>query len=799
MYSLNILHRLNLPGGQGQLLDQITPEDLSHMCLHHERTQVLDWTMGWIHSSVLLFQKLGGDPATYFRAEDFPSSPEDFSPLDLDHIKCQRFNGVEIFTTVRKDITSTALLCPSCTIWRREEMRTSGMKVDSGVVIKRSQQGQNRPGGQVQHMGGQDGQDAAVPQKQGTGEDQDQEIGEDQEQGAGTVREPEDVSEGEEESVINYRKELLHLAQLVGGTLVKGRREAIRQSKSVQPYRFKEERPIGVVKEFDPGFDSYKSGPTAEALVEAHIELCLAFISAPVLASRSTVGDRFSDHGYRRTAGGFHQFYLNEPSLEDQLAHFFPLPSKEVIAEWKKKKESEVDMEELLQGHPADRGLPEGMIKGNDFEEWDLEQMVGPESGDKEEGMRRFVTGKTESGKFIRLNIHKSRKVVRDLEFSADIDSIIWVTDKLKVAGSVNLQLLPHKKPKAPIGNHNHTYVELFWPRTQMDFLHGRRSTASQEVPISNLPNTSFAHFGRAEGSAEILVVFPRMKHKYPLKRVWETKIPYEVETFWLGNLVYPALRKLGSRGVEPYTDWTLDDMQFKHRGQNQKGIQVSSEHLEQILETIKGVLEEKQDDELYSRFGSLFFVLQILGIKISTNKDSHWEDLWWKLVQEHQNLDWSYMEDPENGELLVDLGFGIHPPTDADVVGFWDVDATRVGYDYGGYGRGTTHSVNTVPAVGGIHAEMTTGRRKRTHIAYRLSYNLYYEVLRGQKTKDRENFFSVRSAYQQDDTYTQSISGVIDAYRRNMHKSYGVLDEYRCRARSMKKLLPLLLDKVRS
>jgi len=49
---------------------------------------------------------------------------------------------------------------------------------------------------------------------------------------------------------------------------------------------------------------------------------------------------------------------------------------------------------------------------------------------------------------------------------------------------------------------------------------------------------------GRSEGRAEIFVVFPRMKHKHPRSHwSWETKIPHEVEVFWLENVVYPVIR----------------------------------------------------------------------------------------------------------------------------------------------------------------------------------------------------------------------------------------------------------------
>jgi hypothetical protein len=745
MYTSEVLHRLIRYDGQEELLDQSSQVSFA-MCMHKERGKLLSWTMGWIHSAVSLYEKLGGDSQDLFSSSNLP-------PRVLEHIQDQTFHGIEECYKTNCSIVRAMLICTPCAQRRHRLAEKYGIKDDSGLVITRPQKQKE------EHHG--------AGRKDGEGEEEERN------------RESEDLSEGEGESEINYRRELLEMARRMGGKLVTGRKEATRRSKPIQPYRFKEERPTAVVKSFDQEFDSYHTGPTVEMLVESHRELCLAFQFSPTTARWNTVGDRFSDHGYRRTAGGFHQFYLNEPSQEEQLAHLFPLPSKVVLEEWKKTKT------------PVDQA--------EDMEEWTLGQMVGPQAGEqgREGGMTTYIKGRTESQKYIHLNLHKSRKVVESIDFSTDIDSVLWVTDKLKVLGSLTIHLLPYRGESAPIRKHNHAYVELYWPRTMEEEGRGERSHASQEVPISNLPNTHFAHFGKTEGSPEVFVVFPRMKHKYPLRKMWETKIPSEVETFWLDNLVYPALRSLGS-GVRPYTDWTVEDIEYKHRGSKEKGLTVSSKHLTLILKKIGEILEENEAEESYTRFGSFFFVLQILGIKVSTSLDNQWERLWEKLLGEHSFLDWAYMENPENGELLVDLGFGFHPPEGSNVVGFWDVEALRVGFDYGGYGTGTTHGVSTASAIGGIHAEMTTRRRKRTHIAYRLTYNLPYEVLRGQKTRKKESFFPFVSAYTQDKKYTQGVEGVIQAFDRCMNKSYGVRDEYRCRASSIKRLLPHLRKKVR-
>lgn len=294
-------------------------------------------------------------------------------------------------------------------------------------------------------------------------------------------------------------------------------------------------------------------------------------------------------------------------------------------------------------------------------------------------------------------------------------------------------------------------------------------------------------------------MVFPRMKHIIPLRDRVETKLPYEVEAFWLEHLVYPALSNIESRGAKPYIDITPDDVLYRNRQTRDKSLLIASDHLDQLLVGIQKILDEKKEDEFYSRFRSFFFVLQAVGIKLSTSMDQDWADLWTKLAQQHPSLDWKHMEDPDNGELLVDVGIGIHPPENSQVVGFWDVEALRVGYDYGGYARGTTHGVSTVWAIGGIHAEMGGVRKKHTHIAYRLSYNLAYEIHRGLWTRQKEKFFPVSATYKQDPQYRDAIRSMLEAFDRNINKSFGVRDEYRCRGSSIKRVFPHLKARVRA
>jgi len=90
----------------------------------------------------------------------------------------------------------------------------------------------------------------------------------------------------------------------------------------------------------------------------------------------------------------------------------------------------------------------------------------------------------------------------------------------------------------------------------------------------------------------------------------------------------------------------------------------------------------------------------------------------------------------------------------------------------------------------------MAKARRLRIHIAYRQSYNLAYEVVRGKLTRERVAFLPPESAYHQKEDYTKTVDGMTSAFMRSHERSYGVRDEYRCRA-SVRQLFPALVEKV--
>ena len=738
-------------------LDELLDES-SHIsfpgCQHSQRDRLLDETMMWIKMAAQLYSASNREPL----GDLLPGGI-------LISLRANHFGSILTYNQAKLNLYfSRTAYCTPC-----REKRPKGQVVEEDCQFCDKHLYLNRKRNAQQRKKGIDG----------TEED-------DRESDA-------NQTDGDETSLGDSRADLLQRSRRVRAKLMTAKRIPTRKSQDVRPYEFQVETPEVQVVEFDPQFDDYDTGPTAEAVLEMHKDVYNAYRTNPMIATWSTVTGRFLDYGYRRTAGGFHQFYLTEPTVEEQLEHIFPIPSKQDLEQWRKNRDAQdVRPEDIALGKLKNSRLPGSVRDADDMERWTLNRMIDPDVG-----AEAYITGRAPSGKFIFLDIHGSRKPAPDLQYSIDIDSVLWVTDRLKVNGCITLHLLPYTGSKAPISKHNHAYVDLVWPRTEEDVEYGERSSFTKAVPISNLPNTHFAHFGKSEGRAQVFVVFPRMKHKYPLKNVWETKLPHDVDIFWLRHVVYPAMQAVDRDIIHAYTDWDYEDYAYRHKGSREKGLSFGSDQLEVMLVAIQKILDDHKAEPLYARFGSFFFVVQILGIKVPTSLSADWHQLWDQVVVQFPELDWEHMEKTDNGELLVDVGFGIHPPAHSGLLGFWDIEAVELGYKYGGYCAGVTHGVSTVSAIGGIHAEMGTVRKKRTHIGHRLTYNLVYEIMRGKRTRERKSFFSLDSAYNVDRDYLQDIKDISDAFRRNQHKSLGVRDEYRCRLGSVKRLFPLLRSKV--
>jgi hypothetical protein len=193
--------------------------------------------------------------------------------------------------------------------------------------------------------------------------------------------------------------------------------------------------------------------------------------------------------------------------------------------------------------------------------------------------------------------------------------------------------------------------------------------------------------------------------------------------------------------------------------------------------------LKVKNTDNL-AQFGSFFFVVENKGAKGVTHaqkgdiKTSLRESLR-KCEQSFPGLDWEYMKDRNKGELICDIGVTIQPVSKEPLVGLWRLDCLDASFGAGGYNSGNMHTLNTLSMFGGLQAESPSSRRKRTHVGFRSSYNLAYEVTR--KHDNTRNLFEEKMVYERVPRFHAEMKAVQDIYSEKAPgRSYGVRDEFR-------------------
>ena len=149
-------------------------------------------------------------------------------------------------------------------------------------------------------------------------------------------------------------------------------------------------------------------------------------------------------------------------------------------------------------------------------------------------------------------------------------------------------------------------------------------------------------------------------------------------------------------------------------------------------------------------------------------------------LHEEFSGLDWEYMSKRHLGELFCDVGVTYHPNNDDNqrLVGLWRLDSLEASFGAGGYLQGNIHHLNTLSLYGGLQAEMARSRCSRTHIVFRSSYNLAYEVTR--QADNARDLFKENEVYKMDDKYIWDREGILKIYENTASKkSYGVRDEF--------------------
>ncbi|KIJ57760.1 hypothetical protein HYDPIDRAFT_34815 [Hydnomerulius pinastri MD-312] len=249
--------------------------------------------------------------------------------------------------------------------------------------------------------------------------------------------------------------------------------------------------------------------------------------------------------------------------------------------------------------------------------------------------------------------------------------------------------------------------------------------------------------------------------------------------------------------------DQTLAEAKYKGRNGGRggtggsKSIPLSDRLFRSVQRSMQRLIEDGLDN--LSMFGSFFFVLEGKGLKLLTKdgQDGVHESPEIALRRNLSCLDWDYMLDHKNGELLVDVGISFTPNSPSkSVTGLWRLDTLEESYGAAGFNRGTIHHQCMLSRYGALQAEMNQERALQTHIAFRSTYNLYYEAVR--TANNIAIFAKDNEAYNITPAYMAECKKAIKVFHEAKRKTYGVRDEYRVSGQAAQVLLNNIIPQAK-
>ncbi|KAG1789580.1 uncharacterized protein HD556DRAFT_1446798 [Suillus plorans] len=427
-------------------------------------------------------------------------------------------------------------------------------------------------------------------------------------------------------------------------------------------------------------------------------------------------------------------------------------------------------------------------------------------------GHNAFVRGRTSHrfGDGPALYVDLERDAVKfsedELETSVDIDSIIWTTKVFRCRGSVGIYITPPFQTKPGIFKHNHTYVDITIPQSEEDANApgGRKEWLSKRFPMAAIPHACMGRISSASSTLNLYIAFPRMIHQHPVNGRRITLMPKEVLDIFWDRVLLPSIGDCTDVSWAPYMKHTLEEARYKARGvEGRKGgwgppktIPLSDDDFRDVQERMEACIRNGEGE--LSMYGSFFFILEGKGIKLLTKdgQRGRFSGPEEALRRNLSDLDWPYMMNHRHGELLVDVGISFTPRSpEVPVVGVWRLDALEASYGAGGYKRGEIHHQNTLSRYGALQAEMQQQRSQQTHIAFRSSYNLYYESIRTNNNK--VNFASDSDAYKLSPSYMAECFEIMKVVEGCKGKTYGVRDEYRVSGQAARTMLDNIENKA--
>ncbi|KAJ8694410.1 hypothetical protein PTI98_009334 [Pleurotus ostreatus] len=545
---------------------------------------------------------------------------------------------------------------------------------------------------------------------------------------------------------------------------------------------------------FDRNFDEYETGPTASALlpVDDTIEGYapgLVYIAKHILLHG---WEHFHDYGWRILPSFAQMFHMTPPTqVGSHIMREVP--------------------DDLVQ--PSCTEPPSGY----DVISMGLEDMIA-HARTSQEAINIVVTGLDSESRHVHVDITKDQLILGpdDLAVSADIDSVIFVTREPRFMKPVAILTSPVIRDRAPIWKNNHAYAELLVPPSDEDRDAGgaRTDWLLQRFALSRVPHVHLGIQGGLSSMVNLYLFFPRMTHKAPYSRFWTSKVPAHIQYLIWEDVILPSLRRVIGVTEEVYAGYDQDHVKFKQGGKSSAtpSFPLSRPKFAQFLRELDQMVQccyeflslrlahaifqiRALDQEGKTQYGSYFFVLENKGCKsycrvtyepeIGMDMEDTVSSAFRKCQETFDGLDWSYMLDPSNGgDLLLDIGVSIHPKR-RGVVGLWTLAGLEASYGASGYGAGNIHHVNTMANHGALQSEMGQKRAEQTGIAFRHSYNLWYEVVR--KANNSRDLFSDTEVFDRSPKHVDQVKGLVDIFRSSATKKrFGVREEFRVSGAAM-------------
>ncbi|KAF8429402.1 hypothetical protein L210DRAFT_3418840 [Boletus edulis BED1] len=542
----------------------------------------------------------------------------------------------------------------------------------------------------------------------------------------------------------------------------------------------------------DHHYDDYDDGPTLEMLQRPDIYSILTHPFSNMVLAPAWI--MWRDHGYRILTNSFQMFYLAPPiAIMDHVMTIGKMAGQ-TNSDYPERDQASLQM---VTSQVEAMSVTEMLYYAGDsprINEWCTN------------GHNMFVRGRlpifSEEDKYVRINLEQDKIDVseEDIEISIDIDSIIWTTRKLVCRNSIGVYLTPLYDGKPGIPKHNHVYVDILIPQSEADqlALGCRKEWISKKFPLNAIPHAIIGQLSSSTGHGlRVYIFFPRMIHHSPLTGRRMNMMSKDVlDPFW-EEIFLPAIAEQAEESWAPYMSQTLEERRYKQKGASHGGrtLPLSNQAFLDVQYHMKRLISEEEDHSMY---GSFFFAVEGKGIKLLTKDGQGGEYVSPEVALRHNLpcLNWDYMLDRRNGELLVDVGVSFTPKTKEPLVGLWRLDMLEESYAAAGFNKGTLHHHCTLYRYGALQAEMSEDRALQTHIAFRNTYNLYYEAVR--PNNNIPSFAKDSDAYNLMPAYYKECFGTIKVLRGAKAKTYGVRDEYRVSGQAAQILLRDVISHVR-